>query len=114
MFKIYKMNSLPTTGLEDGNIYYVINPNNTNSMDVYVVDNTLQLNKISTTNGTEISFDDSSTIDEEITNIYDEHTWVDYYTSDRNFVDIWRGSYLSYLELSEEEKSKMTRILITY
>ena len=114
MFKIYKMNSLPTTDLEEGNIYYIINPNNTDSMDVYVVDNTLQLNKISTTNGTEISFDDSSTIDEEITNIYDEHTWVDYYTSDRNFVDIWRGSYLSYLELSEEEKSKMTRILITY
>lgn len=114
MFKIYKMNSLPTTGLEEGNIYYVINPNNTDSMDVYVVDNTLQLNKISTTNGTEMSFDNSSTIDEEITNIYDEHTWVDYYTSDRNFVDIWRGSYLSYLELSEEEKSKMTRILITY
>ena len=89
------MNSLPTTGLEEGNIYYVINPNNTDYMDVYVVDNNLQLNKISTTNGTEISFDDSSTIDEEITNIYDEQTWVDYYTSDRNFVDIWRGSYLS-------------------
>ena len=80
MFKIYKMNSLPTTGLEEGNIYYVINPNNTDSMDVYVVDNTLQLNKISTTNGTEISFDDSSTIDEEITNIYDEHTWADFTT----------------------------------
>ena len=114
MFKIYKMNSLPTTGLEEGNIYYVINPNNADSMDVYVVDNTLQLNKISTTNGTEISFDDSSTIDEEITNIYDEHSWIDYNTSSRNFVDIWRGSYSSYLELSEEEKSKMTRILITY
>ena len=42
MFKIYKMNSLPTTGLEEGNIYYVINPNNADSMDVYVVDNPLQ------------------------------------------------------------------------
>ena len=113
MLKIYKMNDLPTSDIEEGNIYYIKNKDNENAMDVYVVGKDLQLNKISTTNGTELKFDDSTTIDEELTIAYEEHCWINQEGSQKKFVDIWRGDYLDYLNLTEDEKSELTRILIT-
>ena len=76
MFKIHRVNDLPTTGLVDGDIYYVPNKDNLNAMDVYVINKNEIPKKVSTTNGTEIVFKDSIGVNDEIDNIYNEHKWV--------------------------------------
>lgn len=114
MFKIHRLNTLPTTGLIDGDVYYIPNEDNTNAMDVYVIDKNEVPNKISTTNGTEIVFKDSIGINDEIDNIYNEHTWVNVNeeTSTNDFVHIWRGSISDYSALTEDEKSDDSTIFI--
>ena len=114
MFKIYRLNTLPTTGLIDGDVYYIPNEDNTNAMDVYIIDKNNDPKKVSTTNGTEIVFKDSIGINDEINNIYNEHTWVNVNeeTEINDFVNIWRGSIGDYSALTEDEKEDNSTIFI--
>lgn len=114
MFKIYRLNNLPTTGLIDGDVYYIPNEDNTNAMDVYVIDRNNDPKKVSTTNGTEIVFKDSIGINDEIDNIYNEHTWININeeTSINDFVNIWRGTIEDYSALTEEKKEDNSTIFI--
>ena len=114
MFKIHRLNNLPTTGLIDGDVYYIPNEDNTNAMDVYVIDRNNDPKKVSTTNGTEIVFKDSIDINDEIDNIYNEHTWVNINeeTSTNDFVNIWRGTIEDYSALTEDKKEDNSTIFI--
>ena len=114
MFKIHRVNDLPTTGLVDGDIYYVPNKDNPNAMDVYVINKNEIPKKVSTTNGTEIVFKDSIGMNDEIDNIYNEHTWVNANeeTGINDFINIWRGSIDDYSALTEKEKDNDSTIFI--
>lgn len=114
MFKIHRLNTLPTTGLIDGDVYYIPNEDNTNAMDVYVIDRNNDPKKVSTTNGTEIIFKDSIGINDEIDSIYNEHTWVNVNeeTSINDFIHIWRGTIGDYSVLTEKKKNDNSTIFI--